>query len=190
MRNKKGIILMAVGALMILSALMLLIYNLVEDQKAGNISHEIMNELVSVIDESEDVNKSDTMPIVEIDGYEYVGYIYFPTLDKELPVMAEWSYEKLKKAPCRQQGSLSTQDLVIASHAFRKHFGNIKDLNVSDPVIFTNMNGVKYEYSVILKEVIEETNPEAILQPGYDLTLYTCNYVGDKRVVIRANMKK
>ena len=36
------------------------------------------------------------MPTVEIDGYLSV-----PSVGLELPVMAEWDYDRLKTAPCR-----------------------------------------------------------------------------------------
>ena len=49
--------------------------------------------------------------MVEIDGNEYVGEISIPAIGIDLPVMSEWSYPRLKIAPCRQFGSSRTDDL-------------------------------------------------------------------------------
>ena len=41
------------------------------------------------------------MTAILVEGYEYVGFISLPTLELELPVMANWSEAKLKLSPCR-----------------------------------------------------------------------------------------
>lgn len=97
------------------------------------------------------------MPVVMLDGYEYVGYVEIPTLGLKLPVMSEWDYTRLKVAPCRQFGSSRTDDLVIAAHNYESHFGHLKDLSVGDTVTFTDMDGIVNTYCV---EKIETLNPQ------------------------------
>lgn len=41
------------------------------------------------------------MPVVMLDGYEYVGYVEIPALELKLPVMSDWDYNRLTLAPCR-----------------------------------------------------------------------------------------
>ena len=79
------------------------------------------------------------MPVVMLDGYEYVGYVEIPALELKLPVMSDWDYNRLTLAPCRQFGSSRTDDLVIAAHNYESHFGHLKDLSVGDAVTFTDM---------------------------------------------------
>lgn len=179
---------MFLGILMIFSSLGLLIFNSYEDKHAGKVSEEMMDNLVRVIDEVE-TNQSDQMPIVKIGDYEYVGYISIPVLDLELPIQINWNYSKMRKSPCVHKGSISTNDLVIAGHAYKKHFGRLKNLNVGDQIIITNMNGDTFEYEVMAKEVIDGTKGKEILYSEYDLTLYTCTYLAKERVTIRANRK-
>ena len=40
------------------------------------------------------------MPTVKLDGRNYLGVLKIPALGLELPVMTDWSYPKLKIAPC------------------------------------------------------------------------------------------
>lgn len=63
--------------------------------------------------ETEPVELDATMTVVEINGYDYVGYLSVPKLDLELPVMSDWDYDRLKTVPCRHFGSTKTDDLVI-----------------------------------------------------------------------------
>ena len=99
------------------------------------------------------------MPVVMLDGYEYVGYVEIPVLGLKLPVMSEWDYSRLKLAPCRQFGSSRTDDLVIAAHNYESHFGHLKDLSAGDTVTFTDMEGIVNNYCV---EKIETLNPNEV----------------------------
>lgn len=98
--------------------------------------------------ETEPVELDATMTVVEINGYDYVGYLSVPKLDLELPVMSDWDYVRLKTAPCRHFGSTKTDDLVIAAHNYQSHFGRLKELEIGDAVTFTDMDGVVIRYEV------------------------------------------
>ena len=37
------------------------------------------------------------MATVNVDGYDCIGILSIPVFDLELPVLADWSYSKLKK---------------------------------------------------------------------------------------------
>lgn len=124
------------------------------------------------------------LPVTEIDGYGYVGYLSIPKLELELPVMSEWDYARLKIAPCRQFGSSRTDDLVIAAHNYKKHFGHLKDLEAGDEVGFTDMEGIENLYEVIRVETLKPTEVDAVQNSDHDLVLYTCTYGGKTRVTV------
>ena len=70
------------------------------------------------------------MPAETINGYDYIGVLEIPALNLTLPIMADWDYDRLKIAPCRQFGSVETNDLVIAGHNYKTHFGYLDQLQV------------------------------------------------------------
>lgn len=191
MKNKLGIFLMITGAVLIGSALSLLLYNQYEDKRAGQKSQEIQVELEKV----EKVLKSKEealpivggMPIVKIDGQEYIGCLRIPDLNLELPVMAEWDYAKLKIAPCRQNGSIQENNLVIAGHNYRRHFGKLSTLKPGSQILFTDVTGRTTNYTVGCIEVLQPNQGEKMLNSEWDLTLYTCTYGGKSRVTVRAS---
>lgn len=107
------------------------------------------------------------MPTVEIDGYGYVGYLSVPSVGLELPVMAEWDYDRLKIAPCRQFGSSRTDDLVIAAHNYTSHFGRLSRVSAGDEVTFTDMEGIVNAYAVAAFEEVNPTLVEDIERSGH-----------------------
>ena len=124
------------------------------------------------------------MTAVEIGGYDYIGYLSVPVLKLELPVMSEWDYQRLRRAPCRQFGSTKTDDLVIAAHNYSAHFGRFSQLQPGDLLTFTDMDDEVILYAVEVIDVLEPTAVDAVKNSDFDLVLYTCTYGGEKRIAV------
>lgn len=224
MSKKAGIAFVAMGAVLIFSALLLLFYNVQEDETAGKEAESVMSELEAIIadriTETDSSAESDTssppetdrdtsdtdvdtdeappapdekpilspeLPVVDVNGYGYIGYIEFPTLDVKLPIMADWDYDRLKIAPCRQFGSSRTDDLVIAGHNYSKHFGKLWKLSVGNTVVFTDTDGIVNVYAVAKMSRLKPENVDTVKNSGYDLAIYTCTSSGQTRLVIFCN---
>jgi len=214
MRKLVGIASILLGAVLIVSALLLVGFNERENQVAEEASGQAMTDLQKIIDESapamvvaaedasaqadvqidhvprQTVRQEDLdpeMPIAQIDGYEYIGYISIPKIKVNLPVMSKWDYSRLKYAPCRQFGSSRTDDLVIAAHNYSSHFGKLSSLKAGDRLTFTDMENILNIYAVEIVETLDPTRVDIVEDSGYDLVLYTCTYGGRERVVAFCN---
>ena len=202
MKRKIGTLLMICGAALILSALSLFGYNQWESNRAGQSVVELLPRLLEELPDATDPDQPFGTPIdyldpsafnmteVEIDGYPYIGYLSIPKLELELPIMSTWSYPQLKIAPCRFCGSVWGEDLVLLAHNYTRHFGRLKELGEGDSVFFTDMDGVTYEYAVVVKDVLEPVAVEEMTAGEYDLTLFTCTPGGASRLTIYCNLKK
>ena len=191
--RKTGIAFMIAGAVCIISALALLIYNNAESKRAHDASEILIDSIRSVIAENQDMPVDpfdDEMTVREIDGYGYIGYLTVPALELELPVMSEWDYTRLKLAPCRYFGSTKTDNLVIAAHNYKYHFGYLGHLTEGDIVMFTDMDSKVYNYRVNSVELLDATDVDKVKNTGDDLILYTCNYSGSMRVTVRCSYIK
>lgn len=198
MPKKTGIIFVTLGVVLILSALLLFLYNGFEDRRAGQQAESLMDDIHSVMtEETVSVTKpsefeteitepletlSAEMPVVMIDGYAYIGYISIPDLELELPVMSDWDYDRLRIAPCRQFGSSRTDDLVIAAHNYKTHFGSLSELESGAEVFFTDMDGITNHYTLEKLEKLEPEAVDAVQNSSYALVLYTCTPGGALRV--------
>lgn len=187
MKRPIAIALMVVGMLCVLSAIGLWMYNLHENQMAKDSADVLMQTIRRQMpDEVVDVDPFDEeMKVVDIDGYGYIGYLSVPSLNLDLPVMSTWDYKRLKKAPCRYYGSTKNDNLVIAAHNYKYHFGYLGKLQIGDVVTFTDMDAAVRHYHVVSVEVLSPTAVDQVKDTGDDLVLYTCTYSGSKRIVVR-----
>lgn len=190
MKRKIGTVCMTLGAVLILAALSLFLWNRWEDSQAGVSVEVILPQIVEQVEEDAGTTDpySTEMPEAEVDGYEYIGYLSIPSLGLELPVMSDWSYPQLRIAPCRYYGSVKTEDLVIAAHNYSRHFGNIKNLSPGAEVYFTEMDGTVTAYEVAEVDTLNPTAVEEMTDSGYALTLFTCTYGGQSRVTVRCSL--
>lgn len=127
------------------------------------------------------------MLTAKVDGYDCIGVLSIPVLELELPVLTDWSYAKLKVAPCHYFGSCYGPDFVIAAHNYRSHFGRLSALEPGDLVLFTDMGGTVYYYEVVLLETLPGNATEEMITSGFDLSLYTCTPGGASRVTVRCS---
>lgn len=134
---------------------------------------------------SSTISYSGSVYTAAVNGYSYLGYLTIPALNLELPVMTDWSYSRLKIAPCRYYGLHHTDNMVIAAHNYKRHFGYISSLEIGDKVIFTDMQGVPIVYYVALIETLDPYDIDGMIETGWDLTLFTCTYGGANRVTVR-----
>lgn len=197
---------MILGTALIFGALSLFLFNRREVQQAEQASMDLMPQLLAAIEENEESGEAPQtyeqpvgtpieflgseafeMTEVEIGGYGYIGYLSIPDLNLDLPVMGDWDYTRLKKAPCRYSGSVRGENLVIMAHNYRAHFGFLSELTEGASVIFTDMDGIKTKYQVVTQDVLVPTAVEEMTSGEFDLTLFTCTYGGQSRVTVYCN---
>lgn len=187
---------MILGTALLIAALSLFCRNQIEAQRAGDSAAENLSKVIRQIEQTVEKEKTqggipdpyDTeMPEQMIDGYCYIGYLEIPDLKLQLPVLSEWNYENLRIAPCRYSGSVKSDDIVIAAHNYRQHFGNLSRLQSGQQVIYTDMNGVVYFYEVAAVDVLAPTAVKEMTAGDYDLSLFTCTYDGRSRVTVRCD---
>ena len=202
MPKKAGIVFVMMGAVLILSALLLFLYNSQEDTRAGQEAELLLADIQLAIEE--EVNQEvpvnghepeptegeqiletlpESMPVKKVGEYDCVGILKIPSLELELPVLADWDYKRLKTAPCRHFGSSRSDDLVIAAHNYKSHFGKLSSLPVGASVVFIDMKGIENHYELKVLSTLEPDAVDEVLNSGYDLVLYTCTPGGATRVV-------
>lgn len=198
MENKKGAFCMAAGFLLVLAALLLTGYNVWDEGRAGDAADATFQVLKFQTEEGREelpeyilpdylVDPRFEMPTVEIDGYDYIGYLDIPSLELSLPVMSEWSYPQLKIAPCRYAGSVYLDDMILAAHNYDRHFGRLKNLEGGELVRFTDVDGNVFDFSVTELELLWPEQTEEMLSGEWDLTLFTCTLGGRQRVTVRCD---
>ena len=203
MRKWIGVICIFLGVVCILSSVGFVVYNRWENKNAEEIAKDLLEDVQSIMDEkqpeqplpADTVNLPDDpekipteMATVKVDGYDCIGVLSVPVLDLELPVLTDWSYAKLKKAPWHYYGTYYEKDFVIAAHNYQSHFGKLSELQPKDLILFTDVSGTVYCYEVVLLETLPGNATEEMIASGFDLSLYTCTPGGASRVTVRCNI--
>ena len=199
MGNTLRKICMVSGLLLIAAALCLFVYNKREAESAAQTAEQALQEISDVPHVLEQPQESEIhsiipdyisdptmeMPTVEVDGNFYIGILEIHALELSLPVISEWNDTRLKQAPCRYKGSVYLDNLIIAGHNYKKHFGGLKNLQIGDTITFTDMDEHCFSYTVTTLEELDGTTIEAMESGDWDLTLFTCTIGGKKRVTVR-----
>ena len=209
-KRRLGLFLIVAGLLLVAAGIALGSYNLWDNRRAGS---EVEPILEAIVQHRKDLpaerqsSPTETMPadqpepeapaqeistpempVVEIDGYRYIGTVTIPVLDLELPVMEDWSYPQLKIAPCRYAGSVYQGNMILCAHNYATHFGRLKNLLAGDDVVFIDADGNEFFYAVAQVETLAPTAIEEMESGGWDLTLFTCTLGGRTRVTVRCRL--
>lgn len=202
MRKGFGICCIALGICCLIASVGFIAYNHWEEENAQDTSKNILQDVrenildnTSVESTPEKSNRDESVEILgditqqmlttQVDGYDCIGVLSIPVLELELPVLTDWSYTKLKIAPCHYFGSYFEKDFVIAAHNYQSHFGRLSELQPKDLILFTDISGTVHCYEVMLLETLPGSATEEMITSGFDLSLYTCTPGGSNRVTVR-----
>ena len=202
MRKVVGIGCIVLGLVCLMISVGFIVYNRYEADRGEKASQELLqdmqtsmlevqNKSVSRETEPQTLEEPVTpeMQTVPVGSYHSIGILSIPVLELELPVLTNWTYDKLRHAPCHYFGSCYETDFVIAAHNFPAHFGRLSQLQPKDLVVFTDVTGITHCYEVVLLETLAPTATEEMITSGFDLSLYTCTPGGNNRVTVRCRRK-
>lgn len=189
MADKAEKLFMRAGAVLVILSLVLTIFNLWDDIRAGRDAAEAAASIGSQRKGDRDHLKFPDMemPTVEIGGISYIGILSIPETGSELPVISDVSMTGLRKAPCRYYGSAYNDTLIVAVHNYRTHFGRIGELQQDDVLKFTDVMGNVFNYKVAETEILQPYDTEHMKNNEHDLTLFTCTIGGLSRVTVRCD---
>lgn len=196
-RAKGGTVLIAAGLLLLLASLLLVGYNLWDERRAGQAVDSVMEQMAQAIPSPGAATLPEgmipdhilapniEMPTLEVDENDYVGYLSIPALSMDLPVLSDWSYPKLKQAPCRYSGSAYQDNLVICAHNYAKHFGSLGQLTPGDQVSFVDIDGNEFQYQVVELVQLRPEEVQEMVSGEWALSLFTCTLDGRLRMTVR-----
>lgn len=190
MRKGIGLACIVLGLFCLMTAIYFMVHNHSEANRAKTYAQILLDNVQQNIYDAEDAEQAQKpdpweMLTVPVGDYASIGILSIPVLELELPVLADWSYEKLKKAPCHYYGSCYEPNFVIAAHNYASHFGRLTSLQTGDVVLFTDVTGQTFVYEVVLLETLPPHATEQMITSGFDLSLYTCTPGGRNRVTVR-----
>ncbi len=170
-KNKTGVIITAAGVLLIICAAALLINSVVGSNRAVHRNEEAVSKILSLLPEPTDGvigDRTDSnMPILQIDGLDYICLIETQGSDDCLPVLSARSADG---TPYRCGGTVAEHSLIIGglpSDMFAL-------IQANEIAVVTDMLGCRYTYTVngveTVTEISDYTTPDQT-----DLVLFSSN---------------
>ena len=174
-------------------------YNLWDNYRAGIQAYAVLDAIIQHQEDAEATDPNETppglppdsdreLPVLEVDGHRYIGTVSIPVIDVALSVQEDWSPALLKISSCRYMGSPYQGDFIICAHNYAAHFGRLKNLLPGNEVIFTDVEGKEFRYTVVELETLAGTAVDELANGTWDLTLFTCTLGGQMRVTVRCDL--
>lgn len=138
-----GLGLMLAGLVLVLgSALVRHLWQTQASRLAGQIEALLPDRSVGV---PEDYSSMD-MPALSLDGQDFIGLVEVPAYGIQLPLCSHWRPGSVGKYPCRFDGTLYNDSLIIGAGGAQ--FSCAKTMGHGDVVKVTDLQGAVYTYRV------------------------------------------
>ena len=129
-----------------------------------------------------------TMPVLEIDGTDYVAKLEIPAYGLELPVADQWNNRLFYDTPARFHGSVYDNTLVIGGGDYVHQFAFCSQIDLGVEIHVTDMIGTRYTFSVARIERGKRADWEWLTGSEYDLTLYCRDSYSMEYIAVRCNL--
>ena len=139
----------------------------------------------AVEDEYEDAE----MPVLQLNGQDYVCLLEVPSFSTALAVQSEWIPKNLLINPCRYTGSPFDGTLIIGGSSGKGQFDFCAQIDLGEKVTITDMQGNCFEYSVKGIERWKELTEERLKAENLGLTLFTKESFSSSYIVVKCDME-
>lgn len=161
------------GAILIIAAAGLLFYNIRGyDVDVNKAIASIEKHLPTIVETVPQEKGNNIMPSMEIDGESYIALIEMDAYNFKMPVRSVYDEKAIKEVPCRYDGSVYNDSLVIASVDEEGQMDFINNVNTGDKLTVIDMNGERFTYKVVKIDNSNTISKEVLCDGGYDLTLF------------------
>ena len=126
--------------------------------------------------------QDNTMPILSVDGTDFVGLLEMPRFGAVLPVGAQW--EQLLQYPQRFSGSIYDATMQIGGTTQKGQYDFYQEISVADTVVFTDMQGNRYTYQVTHIHYAKHADQAALQREDAALTVFIKNIYGLEYIIL------
>ena len=191
MKKRKFPILLVLGALLIVVSLALVIGAQIRVHIGSLQSQEVVAKMNELLPERNagvpGMYPNSNMPVLEIDGVDYVAMLEIPSLNITLPVADEWNRDQLFNAPARFYGSSYDDTLVIGGGDYSHQFSFCDKIDNGTVITVTDMTGTQFSYTVSRVDRSQNAASEWLICTDYDLTLFCRDQYSMEYVAVRCN---
>ena len=125
------------------------------------------------------------MPVLEVQGTDYVAMLQVPDFNVKLPVSDVWDQKNLYATPSRFCGSAYDGTMVIGGGNDLQKFSFCNKIDIGATVIITDMTGAEFTYTVVTVDRAKHAESQWLSQEGSDLTLFCQDIMSLEYIAVR-----
>ena len=126
--------------------------------------------------------RDNAMPVLSVDGTDFVGIVELPHYASTLPVCAEWG--ETSRYPCRFGGSIYDGTMQIGATTQTGQYDFYRELSVGDTVIYTDMEGNRYTFAITALRSEKHADQAALQQKEAPLKLFIKNIYSFEYLIV------
>ena len=130
--------------------------------------------------------RDNSMPVISIDGADFIGIIEIPKYKSELPVGANWGH--ITNYPCKFSGSVYDGTIQIGATSQKGQYDFYREISVADTVIFTDVEGNRYTYEITNLRYEKHAEQTVLNQEEAALTLFIKNVYDIEYLIVSCNI--
>lgn len=131
-------------------------------------------------------HSDNTMPVLSVDGVDFVGILEIPRYESVLPVCADWG--DITKYPCRFNGSIYNRTMQIGATSQKGQYDFYREISVGETVLFTDMAGNRYSYKIKNLRYEKHADQTALSREDSSLTLFIKNIYDFEYLIISCDV--
>ena len=131
------------------------------------------------------VYSDSVMPVLEINGADYVALLEIPSQGVVLPVADQWNSMGLSNSPARFSGSAYDKSLVIGGVDHPRQFGFCDEIEHDAVLNITDMTGAQFSYIVSRIDRSKHAQTQWLQNEEYDLTLFCRSAYSIEYIAVR-----
>ena len=126
--------------------------------------------------------RDNTMPLLSLDGTDFVGILEMPAYDSRLVVCGTWGQPE--KYPCRFGGSIYDSTMCIGATTQKGQYDFYREISVGDAISFTDVEGNRYAYTVADIRYEKHADQDALQSRNSPLTLFIKNVYATEYILL------
>ena len=129
------------------------------------------------------------MPVLELEGRDYIALIDVPGYGCSLPVGSQWNKNMTRQYPCRFWGSVNDNTLVIGGSDQHGQFTFLDTIDLGAGITVTDMSGCEFHYCVTRVDRSKQAQSQWLCREEYDLTVFARSSTSLEYIAVRCNME-
>ena len=156
-------------------------------QRAGQENDALTQKLLAVLPQESpgtpDAYADARMPILQMDGEDYVALLEVPIMGVTLPVKDLWQPQRLNGGPCRFWGSIYDGSAIIGGSW--RQFEFCSRLEPGDTIRLRDMQGTVFTCQVKTIQRWKEADYARLAEGNYPLTLFVRERISNRYIMVR-----